>query len=412
MAKVLLLTHHFPTPQEAGAGRPWSEAMLLKELGHQVTVLTAGTHYLTGQSTRGRRRGLWSEEPLAGLRLVKTYAPSGFRRSFLRRLLNYFTYSFLALLWGLSHHHDVVFAATDPMPLVPVAVSIAFVRRAKLVLDERDLYPDTAVALGLLKPGLLVNVLDRMQNFARRRAHAIVAATPGIGQLLIEKGIEDRKITVMPNAFPPDGLSTAPVSPSVLNLVEGLGSGFVVLYAGGMGIGNDLMTIVQAAGLLERRGLPVVFLFVGEGEHKREYLAYCEREQISSCRFLEAVPRGAIPLFLQRADVCAHSVKGHPFLRCALSSKVFDYLSYGRPVVFAGEGDMADLLGMSSGGVAVPPESPEALADAIQKLYEDPDLRTRMGQQGASYVRQHFSWEAQRGRLAEALNGTRDAGHG
>src|SRR5713226_4961518 len=94
--RVLFLTHHFPTPEEPGAARPWTEATLLRELGLRVTVLTAGTHYLTGASTRGARGGLWSTEERDGIRIVKTYAPAGHRTSMRRRALNYVTYSALA----------------------------------------------------------------------------------------------------------------------------------------------------------------------------------------------------------------------------------------------------------------------------------------------------------------------------
>lgn len=416
MSRVLFLSYHLPTPEEAGAGRPWAEATLLRESGHDVTVLTAGTHYLSGESNR-RGKGLWSEETRDGLRIIKTWAPSGFRKSMARRLLNYAAYAGLALLKGLALRADYVFMGTDPLFIIPVGFLIARLRKARLVLDERDLFPDTAIALGYMHPGFATNLLEKWHNLVRRSAWHIIAATPGIKRMLVEKGIAGDKVTVMVNAFPPPALFTAegtepsarraeapkagPPAPS--DTLADLGSGFVALYGGGMGLANELMTVIRAAAHLQAEGIPVTFLFVGEGDRKKEYIAYCQENKISNCRFLSALPRSAMSSVLARADVCIHSLQANPFWRCALSSKVFDYLAYGKPLVFAGEGDIVDLIHASGGGIAVPPENPEAFAAAIRRLYNDPELRRRMGVSAREYIKDHFSRDVQRSLLAQCF---------
>jgi glycosyltransferase involved in cell wall biosynthesis len=371
----------------------------LSELGHSITVLTAGTHYLTGISTLKNRFRLWDEEERDGFSVIKTYAPAGHRKSIPRRALNYVVYSFLALIRGVGAPADFVFMGTDPLFVVPVGYILALLHRARLVLDERDLHPDTAVALGYLHPGLLVNCIEAWHNFVRRRADHIMAATPGIKRMLVDKGIDADKITILVNAFPPDAEEdNAPPPKAIRN------GDFTVFYGGGMGPGvSELMTVLRAARILQDENVPISFLFAGEGDRKAEYAKYCEENRILNCRFLPIQPRSEMPALLKRVDICVHSLKADPFWRCALSSKVLDYLAYGKPVVFAGQGDIVDLLAASGGGISVPPEDPQKLARALLQLYESRETTVKMGMRGAHYVRETFSHEIQRAQLAQAF---------
>lgn len=399
MAKILFLTYHLPTPDEPGGGRPWGEATLLKSMGHEVTVLTAGTQYLTGASTRGPGRGLWVKEEKLGICIVRTYAPSGFRGSMPRRLLNYLIYSLLTFLWGLRSRPDFVFVGTDPMFLVPVGYLLARLKGARLVLDERDLFPDTLVAVGYLRPGLLLRSIEALQNFVRRRAHGIVAASPGIRRLLIQKNIPSGKIVVVPNAFPPDVEEEAGWS-----LPGDRNGEFVVLYAGGMGTAAyELLTILRAAEELQQEGLPIAFVFIGEGDRRKQYVEYGQKKELRNCRFLPPLPRRKMAALLARSDVCLLSYRANPFWRCSLPSKIFDYLWYAKPVVLSGEkeSDAAELLKNACAGLVVPPENHVALAQALRQLQGNPALGSLMGERGCQYARQHFSREAQRARLGQ-----------
>jgi len=158
---ILFLTHHLPTPEQAGAARPWETAQILKELGHRVTVITAGAHYMTGEDTRKEKKGLWSLEDIEGIRVIKTYAPTHHRRSITRRLLNYLAYAFISLIAGLrANKPDLVLTASTPMFAVPIGFFLSKFHGAYFVLDERDLYPDVAVSLGYLKSKLLIRFLE------------------------------------------------------------------------------------------------------------------------------------------------------------------------------------------------------------------------------------------------------------
>jgi glycosyltransferase involved in cell wall biosynthesis len=145
-------------------------------------------------------------------------------------------------------------------------------------------------------------------------------------------------------------------------------------------------------------------VFQGAGERRDEYKRRAAEIGVSNVEFRATVSRSSMHEVYEQADAAIHLFRRHPYWRCALSSKVFDYMVHGKPVVFAGEGDIADLLHQSGAGIAVPPESPEHLADAIMTLYESPELCDQMGARGKRYVEEHFSRAAIRDQLREALN--------
>lgn len=389
MARVLFLTYHLPTPDQPGAGRPWGEAEMLRDLGHEVTVVTAGTHYLTGKSIRRRGFSPWAIGERAGIRIVSTWAPSGQRKSLSRRMLNYLVYSGLAMAYGLRSTTDVVFVGTDPTTIASIAYPVARRHRARLVLDERDLFPETAVVLGMLKPGTIADWIEAAMRFLRARADHIVAATPGIKRALVDKGLDPGKISVIVNAFSPAA------SPLLRTATQPEGDYLDVLFTGSMGLAADIPTVLRAAEICHLRGLPVRFRFLGDGDRRSEYMRYCEEHEIENCSFPAPVPREELEDYLVQASVCLHALPPDPFWRCALPSKIFDYMAFGKPVVFAGEGDVVDLLSASGGGIAVPPGDPDAIVAALETLHRNPEMRSRMASRGRAYVEQHFTRESQ-----------------
>lgn len=401
--RVLFLTYHLPLANEPGAFRPWISAKLLAELGFRVTVVTSGVQYMTGEDIRPS--GGWcTEETIEGVRILRTWAPSSFRKSLRRRLVNYASFALFATIAALKRAGPAqyVFAGTDPILLTPVVNVVSRLKRASVILDERDLYPETAIALGLLREdGLLARCLRNMQRRARRRAKAIVAATPGISRTLISEGVPGSKVHLLYNADP--FLHDQPVAqPSSPSLHEDLSASCVVAYAGGLGRANDVSTLLRAAERL--RDVPGLhFIIIGAGENLPLYRRWCAERGMTNVRFMGALPRHKARTLLGQADVCVQPLLAGPHFQNTLTSKTFDYLALGRPVVASAAGDTARLLRESGGGIAVPPEDAEALAAEIRRLADDPVLRTALGAAGRDWFDANIGVDAARATLRRAF---------
>ena len=390
---VLFLSYHLPLPDEPGAFRPWMEARLMSRAGYAVTVITSGVQYMTGKDIRPYKR--WcTEEIHEGIRILRTWAPSDHRRSLLRRTLNYTSYTITAGLASLIKVSRVerVFAGTDPVFIMPVVYLVSLIKRAGLVLDERDLFPETAVALGVLRQGVLSSLIFKMQQFFRKRAIAIIAATPGIRRRLIEYGHPPSKIHLLYNAdvFLTNG-STNKEDPH--SLKRQTGKNFLVGYAGGLGRANDISVLLRAAGRLrDIKELGIVI--IGSGERRVEYGQFCESHGLDNVFLLDAVSRDKVRSLIRQFDIGVQPLPDNKHFSNTLTSKTFDYHGTRIPTVFCGQGDTAALLSESQGGIAVEPENDSKLAEAVRILYKDDDQRRQMAESARNWYENNISIEA------------------
>lgn len=389
---VLFLTHHFQCPNEPGAPRPWQIATFLRDREHRVTVITSGVHYMTGKRTPAVKGRLWARTDHRKLSIIRTNTLSNHRKSLIRRIISYVIFSGLAFFAGLGGPRPhVVLVGTTPLSLTACAYLLAKMRRAKLVLEERELFPEEAIELGYIKSKAFIWFLEAYQHFFRKRADRIIAVTPGIRQLLLGKGVTERKVDVITNGFDADDAAKSPTYTSEEAKARlNLQSTFVVLYAGGFGQVNELWTLMETAAQLKDRD-DIRFLLVGDGEQKPDYQTFCRENNLHNCLFHPAKPKREMSLYFAAADACVQLTPSGELWKSILANKVFDYLGYGCPVVFAGAGDTANLLSSANAGLTVPPEDTRALANAILTLYEDSEFRHTLGQNGEHYIMQNYT---------------------
>ena len=262
---VLFFTYHLPLENEPGAFRPWMEARLLKRAGYEVTVITSGVQYMTGEDIRPYKA--WcTEEITEGIRILRTWAPKYHRGSLFRRISNYFSYAILGGLAAILKvpKVDRIFAGTDPIFIMPIVYLISLIKHAPMILDERDLYPETAIALGIMKPGAFSKFLFKLQQFFRKQAAGILAATPGIKKQLIDYGISPQKIFLLYNAdvFLNNSL---PSWENSLSLRKLMNREILVGYVGGLGKANDVLTLLKAAKKLKDFDY-IGFIIIGNGK--------------------------------------------------------------------------------------------------------------------------------------------------
>jgi glycosyltransferase involved in cell wall biosynthesis len=227
--------------------------------------------------------------------------------------------------------------------------------------------------------------------------------SPGLYKLLLRNGASAGSTFVIPNYFGEADLEerSASANPDQDHSKTG---DFIVVYAGSLGQAANVSTCLDAADILMRRGYTALrFVFMGAGERRQEYMTSCRDRGLDNVEFPGVVPRSYMQAVFAKAHVAVHAFPQHPYWRCALSSKVFEYMHAGIPIVFSGEGDIASVIKESGGGIVVPPEDPNALAEALVHLMETPGQRALMGNRAAEYVRTCFSRDSIRETFAEAF---------
>lgn len=188
------------------------------------------------------------------------------------------------------------------------------------------------------------------------------------------------------------------INTSAIREELGLQRRFVVSYIGTLGMAHDLGTVLEAAACCAQSMAEVVFLLVGEGADKKRLVSLARERQLPNVRFLPQQPRERVPALIAASDVCLVTLRRSEIFKTVIPTKMLEFMSCGKPVVLAVEGQASELLKEAGGGLCIHPEDASAIANAVRQLYENPMLCQSLGNNGRRYIEENLSRE----RTAEA----------
>lgn len=375
-----------------------SAAVLISELatdlvkrGHKVALVTGAPNYPYGRVFPGYRNRIYQVERLDGVRVIRTWSYISPRKTFWPRIFHYGTYSVTAFYGALlAGKPDVLVNFSPPLPLGISAWLLSRLWRIPWVLQLEDLYPEAAVAAGVLRKRSAVAFFSAMESFLYHRANHISLISESFRQNLLNKGVSADKITLIPVWADPELVSNLPKENNFREQ-HGLQGKFVVMYAGNHGITSCLENVLQAAETL-KDDPDIRFIFIGEGVKKPALEEVSRLKGLKNILFLPYQPREAFPEMVAAADLGLVTLNS----RCSLTSlpsKTFNIMASGRPIlaVTPPEGEVAHLIKEVECGVNIPPEHPELLAEAILKLKQQDKRLTEMGQNGRAQLETTFS---------------------
>jgi glycosyltransferase involved in cell wall biosynthesis len=199
-----------------------------------------------------------------------------------------------------------------------------------------------------------------------------------------------QKISVVPNGVETELFSPASGGDAV-RAELGLQGCFVVSYIGTLGMAHDLGTVLDAAGKCAESMPNVEFLLVGEGADKERLVVQARERQLPNVRFLPQQPRTRIPALVAASDACLVTLRRSDVFKTVIPTKMLEFMSCGRPVILAVEGQAVELLNSAGAGICIPPQEPASIVNAIQKLMVNPDLCRRLGKNGRRFIEQNLS---------------------
>jgi len=377
--RVLYLVQYCNALDQPGSGRAYYLLRYLAERGHQVTLITGAVHY---QARKGdsRARRLFTRERQGSLSVVKVgwLLPYGGRMCF--RWLNYLIFSATATLGGLLYggRPQVVVASSAPLTIAVPGIILSALKRAPFVFEVRDIWPGWLVEFGLLRRGPAVRLAERLESLSYRLARRVITLTRGMREELIERGIPAEKIVHISQGA--DLSLCSPRSPdNAFSRAHGLGNKFVCLYTGNHGLVAGLEYVLEAARLLQDQE-DIVFILMGEGTGKPALQQLARDMGLPNVRFLDPVPKLAIPEVIAAASVCLDCVRNVSVTHRFMPSKFFDYAACGRPILSNLGGESAELLDRYGAGLPTNPADASSLAEAVKELRADPERRMRMGE--------------------------------
>ncbi len=372
----------------------------LRRLGHGMVVLTTTPHYNADPETLAaqpltRKWGslLWQSQ-LEGIPVYHAYVRSKGRRIF-SRLVDYLSFHLIDTAAGvwLRKQYDLILAPSPPLTVGLSAALLAAIRRIPFVYNVQEIYPDVAVRLGVLRNRSIIRLLKHVERYIYSRAKVVVVISETFRQCLITKGVPAAKIRVIPNFVDLDALRPGDKL-NEFSIRQKLTEHFVVLYAGNIGLTQDFESIVDAASRL-RNLEEIVILIVGDGARRDWLDQQIRQSDARNIRLLPYQPGSVVPQIYASSDVCLVSLR--PGMASeTFPSKIYSIMAAGRPAVVSAEQntDLSSIVTETGCGLAVPPGDPEALADAIRRLYSQRHLLKEMGRLGRERVVERHSPQA------------------
>ncbi len=399
--RILYLSQYFPPEAGATQTRAYEMASNWIHLGHSVTMLTEFPNHPSGiipLKFKGKCYELSNSE---GIDILRVWVKASPIKNFRNRMLFYLSFMFNAILAGFfltKGKYDFLYATSPPLFVGGAALVLSYLKRTKLVFEVRDLWPESAVALGELTSPKAISWATKLEEACYRRSIQVVVVTHGIYNRLVQRGISPEKLIVIPNGANIAMFGYEPQSRENIRKELGLEGKFLAIYAGIHGLAQGLDTILDTARFLQDYS-NIHFLLIGDGPKKKEILSLAKEYNLPNLTLLPEKPREQIPGYLSAADIALVPLKKAEIFTGALPSKIFDAWACERPVLVSIDGEAREVVESVQGGVFVPPENPTIMAETIIKLMNSPNVLDEMGKNGLKYTKQNHS----RKELAERL---------
>src|ERR1700678_1364834 len=385
--KILILTQWFepePTPKGLLFARE------LVKRGHEVEVLTGFPNYPGGKLYPGYRIRPWLREHIDGVKVLRVALYPSHSNSGFQRALNYMSFALSAALIGtaLIKQPDVVYVYYPPITVGFAGAVIGFLRKTPFVYDIQDLWPDTVASTGMMSNPTALALLGKLCKFVYHRAAHITVLSRGFKAQLIDRGIPADKIEVIYNWCDETALkhNCGPITRL------GAPNRFCILFAGTMGLAQDLDSVLGAAQICRTTVPSAEFLFMGGGVDRGRLESLAEKMELDNVKFLARQPMHAMGGILAGADALLVHLKDDPLFRITIPSKTQAYLAAGKPILMAVHGDAADLVRRACAGVVCEPGNPHSIAAAVKELVDTGDEQlAQMGCAGRAFYDSELS---------------------
>lgn len=387
--RVLYLHQHFTCPKQSGGTRSYEMARRLVARGHSVTMVCGATYDLglVGRYSKNVLKG-----NIEGIDILQISLPYSNKDGITKRAFTFIKFALLGIKIALKENYDLVFATSTPLTAGIPGLFAKWFRGKIFIFEVRDLWPELPRALGM-KNSFLLWGMSILEWISYRSADGCIGLSPGICEGIAKRSQKGKQIKMIPNGCDLDIFSPSLREPLLL---EGIEEGKIVaVFTGAHGIANGLNAVLDAAAVLKyMRRDDIVLVFIGDGKVKEELVSRTINEGLDNCRFYDPVPKLQLNKIIASAHVGLMILANVPAFYYGTSpNKFFDYISSGLPVLNNYPGWLSDIIQEHNCGLAVPPNNPQAFANALVNLADHLSLREQMGQNARQLAKLHFSRE-------------------
>jgi len=387
--RICILNQYYPPEIGAPQARLSELSNFLRKHGHEMTILTAMPNYPSGKLFEGYG-GWYSKENIDGISIIRSYIFPSNSVKLVPRLWNYFSFVLSSLFVGIFAlpKCDVLLTESPPLFLGISGFFLSKIKGAKWIFNVSDLWPESAVNLGLIGDGLPLKLSKILESFCYKKSWFVTGQSREIVRNISER-FPKVEIYRLSNGVDIERFN--PKQKSDILKQWSNGKELTAVYSGLHGIAQGLDQIIKAAVELEKTVPELQIILIGDGPEKDQLIDSAEELNISNFTFVEPQTKEKMPGIWASANIALISLK--QYIPGAVPSKLYEAMASGVPVIMIGEGEPEHIVKSANCGVTVKPNNQNALVEAFIKLANDQKLKNAFGNNGRSYVKEHFNRE-------------------
>ena len=321
------------------------------------------------------------------------------KQGLLKRVLSFVNYCILSCWYALRLKADVVIASSGPITVgLPGLVAKIFGRK-KLVFETRDLWPEGAIELGIIKNPVIKKLALWFERVCYKKSDYIVCLSPGMVQN-IQKRFGYKNIISVTNSADLTlfGERKEGALPDFFTDKK------VAIYTGNIGMVNNSYLLFRAAVLLKKMGRnDILVLLVGDGKQREELQEKAKQAGLDNFKILGLMPKVELVKYIQNSIVSLVPLRGTPVLDTSSPNKLYESLSAGVPVIQNTKGWIKDLLENNNCGYTVDADDESELVEKLIYLADNPDAGKAMGIKARALAEREFDKEILAEKMLQAL---------
>lgn len=370
--KILFLTDNFPPEVNAPATRTYEHCKEWVKQGIEVTVITCVPNFPQGKVYKGYHNRLYQKEIMDGIHVVRVWSYITANEGFLKRTLDYISFSITSFFAGLFQKTDIIIATSPQFFTALSGRTLSFWKRKPWIMEVRDLWPESIKTVGAMKDNPIIRLLEWEEKRCYRSAKKIIVVTDSFKKRLEEKGVDSEKIEIIKNGVNRNLFSPLPKDEALLEQLD-LKDKRVIGYIGTHGMAHKLDFILHCASQMDGKN-NYHFLFIGAGAEKKKLLELKNKLGINNVTLLDPVSKQEVKRYISILDVALINLRKSALFTTVIPSKIFENAGMEIPILMGVDGEARQIVEHYEAGLCFAPESEDDFKRQLDKLLSDPIL--------------------------------------
>lgn len=369
--KILFITDNFPPEVNAPATRTYEHVQEWIKQGAQVTVITCAPNFPHGHVYDGYKNKLYQKENMDGIEVIRVWSYITANSGFVKRVLDYVSFAFMAFFVGLFQKHDIIIATSPQFFTTWAGWALSKIRRKPWIFELRDLWPESIKTVGAMKQGRTIEILEKIELFLYRNATRVIAVTDAFKANLIRRGVLEEKIDVITNGSNVELFYPRPKNQLLLNQLN-LNRKFIIGYIGTHGLAHSLDFIIRSISKISDPDIH--FLFIGDGAMKSTIVTLSRELNLTNITFLNPISKEQVSDYLSICDVSLAPLKKEDNFKTVIPSKIFEASAMQKPTLLGVEGEAQEIIEHYNAGLCFEPENEKDFIEKVILIKENPKI--------------------------------------